>query len=220
MKSTKINPELSVMFSGICAALEMDEKEVNSKCRDTDLKHARFLYFKHAKDTYKNKYSLAEIGSIVGKDHATVRHGVIVINRDIKDNHKGLKEKYERTLCVADSSGGRSAAQIARKRVKIMQEKVKNDLLFIQKVKENTTIEFTKPIDSNILHNAVQYFKGIDINNSESIFKLGNIEIIITVINKSLVHLEVWNGEKDFFNLAPEQLTYFTTQLNLENGTK
>ena len=129
MKSTKINPELKVMFSSICAALDMDEKLVNSKCRDEDLKYTRFLYFKHAKDTYKNKYSLADIGAVVGKDHASVRHGVIIVNRDIKDNHKGLKEKYERTLCVARSSGGRSAAQTARKRVEIMQEKIQRDLL-------------------------------------------------------------------------------------------
>lgn len=218
MRTIKIHPELQIMFSGICKALEMDEAEVKSRCREKDLVNARYLFFKHAKDTYKRKYSLSDIGAVVGRDHASVLYGVKAANMDIKTNYNEMETKYNKTLGLVKLGSGRSAAREARQDIKRYRELIEKSERFIQNVKDNTVIPFTKAIDSEILVEAVKYFDNLAGFCGEFSFKCRGIEIILQKTKSTLEYLEVWNGDKDYFNLAPEQLTYFTTKLNLTNG--
>lgn len=55
--------------------------------RKREIVEARQIYFKRAKEITKN--TLAIIGELVGKDHATVLHGIKIVN-----NVKYLTERY------------------------------------------------------------------------------------------------------------------------------
>jgi hypothetical protein len=71
------------------------EQAIVSKTRKREVVEARHLYFWFALEIgrkYQKNWSLALIGMIVRKDHATVLHGQKTINGLIDTNYKNLKE--------------------------------------------------------------------------------------------------------------------------------
>jgi hypothetical protein len=63
------------------------------KTRKREIVTARFFYFKRAK--LFTKASLQEIGNLVGKDHATVMHGLYVV-----DNVHEVKAEYNKLFSI------------------------------------------------------------------------------------------------------------------------
>jgi len=233
------------MFSSVCKSLELDEDIVRSGNRDANLVQARNIYFKSAKENYKRKYSLEEIGSVVERDHATVLHGVKTINLDIEQEYKGAKINYLKTVHDVHRSKGRSASKIARLNIANLEQKVKDERRFINLVNSAVPLEVFKDIDEVILSASITHFRKALTDNlqqpGEYSFKVGeftmnayfNTEEVMnklsigkrndytrSVNNVILLSLECWQGNKDYFTLTANQINEFTNKLNITNGTK
>jgi len=64
-------------------------ERLKEKTREREIVEKRQFYFKRARD--HTKCSLAQIGRLVGKDHATVLHGIKAVN-----NTYGMIKDYEK----------------------------------------------------------------------------------------------------------------------------
>lgn len=94
--------------SGIPIAVLKGEMLWEGKKRKREVVEARQFYFKRARD--KTKHSLARIGLLVGKDHATVLHGIKTVNNALlreyeiffgnKISDKPRPEKYTREIII------------------------------------------------------------------------------------------------------------------------
>jgi len=51
-------------------------ESMKRKTRKREIVDARFIYFRRARDVFGKKISLAKIGMEIGRDHATVMHGI------------------------------------------------------------------------------------------------------------------------------------------------
>ena len=72
-------PELEAILDRVCKYLELNVSNVKTKNRKRTHVTARFYYFYLAR--MYTKHSLASIGAVVGRDHATVLHGVSEIGK-------------------------------------------------------------------------------------------------------------------------------------------
>lgn len=68
--------------------------DLNSNSRKRENVYARTIYFKISRDLFAN-YSLEYIGSLVGRDHATVLYGINNIFPMIKSYEPTVYEVYE-----------------------------------------------------------------------------------------------------------------------------
>jgi hypothetical protein len=66
--------------------------------------NARFLYFKLCKMYIKKYFTLKACGIEVGRDHATVRHGIIQFNQNIDNNSSIEQRNYHECIALLDSS--------------------------------------------------------------------------------------------------------------------
>lgn len=74
---------------------EFKIKNIGTKNRLRHIVHARWVYFKLAKDY--TTHSLSSIGLEVNRDHATVLHGLKYIDYDLKQvQFQHIKEIYEK----------------------------------------------------------------------------------------------------------------------------
>lgn len=65
--------ELEYILDEVCKYLELNVDRIKSNGRQAQNVKARFYYFYLARQ--HTNYSFANVGSIVGKDHASVMHG-------------------------------------------------------------------------------------------------------------------------------------------------
>lgn len=65
--------------------------DISEKSRRFDLVFARACYFKICRDLTNNSYQ--KIGSSLGKNHATVMHGIKTLN-DLIETDKDLQNRY------------------------------------------------------------------------------------------------------------------------------
>jgi hypothetical protein len=87
LKAKKFEISLNEIIDYICKRERISKERFTSKSRKREIVEARQLYFKRAREVTRN--SLYTIGITVGKDHATVLHGIKTI-----DNVRELTEKY------------------------------------------------------------------------------------------------------------------------------
>lgn len=79
---------INSILKEVAEVTEIPIEVLKMKTRKREIVEARQFYFKRAK--MFTKRSLASIGALVGKDHATVLHGIKTVNNIIE-----VKEKYE-----------------------------------------------------------------------------------------------------------------------------
>lgn len=79
---------LASILKYISEKVEIPVDILKMKTRKREIVEARQFYFKEAKK--QTNHSLAKIGAFVGKDHATVIHGIKTVN-DVRE----VREKYE-----------------------------------------------------------------------------------------------------------------------------
>ena len=92
--------ELESILDKVCKHLELDVPRIKAKGRTRTNANARFYYFYLAKRY--TEYSLASIGAVVGKDHATVIYGIRQINNFIgcdKEVCRTIEALEELMLC-------------------------------------------------------------------------------------------------------------------------
>lgn len=74
LDTTRIYRTLSQILSEVSRKVDISLELLQSKSRKQDIVDARFVYFRRAREI--NKASLEKIGLLVGKDHASVLHGI------------------------------------------------------------------------------------------------------------------------------------------------
>lgn len=89
----KEHPISKIVREHIEQELAVDLKQV---CRVRSLVYARFLYFKVMKE--KTRLSVSAIGGFIGKDHASVLHGVKMFDDVVRVHESHLVDMYF-TLC-------------------------------------------------------------------------------------------------------------------------
>jgi hypothetical protein len=91
---TKLVPSLYMVLKEVSDITGISIDALKSKSRQADISVARQIYFKRAK--MQTKQSLARIGLIVNRDHATALHGI-----------KQVEEVYELGNLYCDYFGGK-----------------------------------------------------------------------------------------------------------------
>lgn len=79
---------LASILKYVSEKVEIPVEILKMKTRKREIVEARQFFFVEAKE--QTKESLARIGAFVGKDHATVVHGIKTVNNTVE-----VKEKYE-----------------------------------------------------------------------------------------------------------------------------
>ena len=86
-------PDMYVIETTVCRSLGITRQMLRSNSRKQDYVIARYLCFTFAKIN-NLRGSLKNIGSLYGKDHATVLHGIQEV-KDRVDTDKGFRKLYK-----------------------------------------------------------------------------------------------------------------------------
>jgi hypothetical protein len=90
----RLSPSASRLISIVSSIAGVDILE---KTRRRPVVEARGVFYKIYKDI--EGWSLADIGALFGKDHATVMHGISTIE-DLMSNDESLKTMYDRCISL------------------------------------------------------------------------------------------------------------------------
>jgi hypothetical protein len=124
---------LSDVSERSCISIET----LKGKCRQREIVIARQYYFRRSREMTKS--SLSAIGALVGKDHATVLHGIKTIN-----NTFGMIEEYQ--VFFGDKKPEEKIKQItaeikAKTPIPLIKETVRRpDAIYSRYTEENSTI--------------------------------------------------------------------------------
>lgn len=94
-------PELETILDRVCQYLELDVPNVKTKNRKRTHVTARFYYFYLARNY--TQYSLASVGAVVGRDHATVMHGVTEIEKYLSFDKTVINDLEEIETLLEDA---------------------------------------------------------------------------------------------------------------------
>lgn len=111
---------LEGILSEVSGKANIPVETLKMKTRKREIVEARQIYFKRAKR--ETSFSLASIGALVGKDHATVLHGIKTVN-----NVKELSERYY------DYFGGAIPLSLIKKKTKA--EKIFHESIIQEPIK-------------------------------------------------------------------------------------
>ena len=88
-----------IVMAACTAHFGVTQSGIESKSRDTDIRMARQIFMVL---TYKlTSLSLAKVGAMVGKDHATVSHAQKVVDNSsdpAHDHYKDIEKQVQRAL--------------------------------------------------------------------------------------------------------------------------
>lgn len=74
----------------VCDYFEVDDESFYGKHRKRTVVEARFFFMHYAKN--KGKYTLADIGRCINRDHTTVMHGITTLDNLIYTDKRYEKE--------------------------------------------------------------------------------------------------------------------------------
>lgn len=79
----------------VCQELNVSEAEMKSNARNAPLAEARQIFIKVLEERDDVEYTLAELGAVINRHHATVLHSVTTATNLIRNN-KWFRAKYQK----------------------------------------------------------------------------------------------------------------------------
>lgn len=145
MASTK---ELEELFNTICHIIGEEPDDVKRKSRKRNLVCTRQVYFYFAKNT--TKHTMSNIGRILEKDHATVLHGIRLVESAIERpvSYPILHEKFKKVSDIIHINLNTMKAKLKVREI-AYQSLMESDLRDKKKMVPNSKnyIEIVKQID-------------------------------------------------------------------------
>ena len=90
-------------------ALKID---IKSKSRKREIVYARFIFYNKLRNSKERYYSFQDIGDFLGKDHATIIHGLK--QYDILNEYDDFKDKINKVETEIERSGGFATNKLER----------------------------------------------------------------------------------------------------------
>ena len=97
------------LIQAINRALKID---IKSKSRKRDIVYARFIFYNKLRNSKDRYYSFQNIGDFLGKDHATIIHGLK--QYDILKEYDDFKEIINKVETEIERSGGFATNKLER----------------------------------------------------------------------------------------------------------